>query len=179
MIDRAAITDTLGTLTQMLGLPYAGCTISEEADIVRIEMQSEDPSRLIGWHGETLSSLQHLLKAMVRSKDPGDRTFLVLDVDGYRRAQEEKVRRIAEQKAEFVRRTGSRISLQPMSPYFRRIIHLHVANTPTLADMMTESVGQGDLRQIVMKLKEEKGIAAGEELTPVMAEDDGLGNLDV
>jgi spoIIIJ-associated protein len=179
MIDRAAITDTLMTLTQMLGLPYSGCTISEEADIVRIEMQSEDPSRLIGWHGETLSSLQHLLKAMVRSKDPGDRTFLVLDVDGYRRAQEEKVRRIAEQKAEFVRRTGGRIALQPMSPYFRRIIHLHVANTPTLADMMTESVGQGDLRQIVMKLKEEKGIAAGEELTPVMAEDDGLGNLDV
>lgn len=180
MVDQAAIQQALAGLMQHVALPYDGCTISEEADIVRIDITTTEPSRIIGWHGETLSSLQHLLKAMLRTKDPTERTFMVLDVDGYRRAQEDKVRRIAEQKAEFVRRTGTRIALQPMSPYFRRIVHLYIANTPTMADLTTESIGLGDFRQIVLKLKEEKGIQSGEELTPVMAtEQDDLGNLDV
>ncbi|MBI2117978.1 hypothetical protein HYT95_03700, partial [Candidatus Peregrinibacteria bacterium] len=104
--------------------------------------------------------------------------FLVLDVDGYRKAQEDNVRRIAEQKADFVRRTGNRIALAPMSPYFRRIVHLHVANSPILQDLTTFSHGEGEYRQIVLKLKEEK-MNVGEELTPVLAKDDGLENLDV
>jgi spoIIIJ-associated protein len=127
-----------------------------------------------------LNALQHLLKSIIRSKDKLDRApFLVLDVDGYRREQEDKVRRIADQKADFVRRTGSRIALAPMSPYFRRIVHLHVANTPQLHDLTTESVGEGDYRQIVLKLKDEKGRKSGEELQPVIAGDDGLENLDI
>ena len=66
-----------------------------------------------------------------------------------------------------------------MSPYFRRIVHLHVANAPTLADLTTESVGEGDYRQIVLKLKDEHA-KIGEELTPVMSvQSDDLGNLDV
>ena len=102
--------------------------------------------------------------------------FIVLDIDGYRKSQEDKVCKIAEQKADFVRRTGSHIALAPMSPYFRRIVHLHVASSPQLQDLMTESVGEGEYRQIVLKLKGDKG---GEELSPVMAEDSGLENLDI
>jgi predicted RNA-binding protein Jag len=89
------------------------------------------------------------------------------------------VRKIAEQKADFVRRTGSRIALAPMSPYFRRIVHLHISNTPSLSDLTTESVGEGDYRQVVLRLKEEKS-KPSEELTPVMDQkDDGLENLDI
>jgi hypothetical protein len=67
-----------------------------------------------------------------------------------------------------------------MSPYFRRIVHTHVSNTPALSDLTTESIGEGEYRQVVMRLKEEKNKeAAGEELTPVMDGDDGLGNLDI
>lgn len=179
-VDHAAIEDALKLLMSQLSLPYDGCSVSEEGDIVRIDVKTNQASKIIGWHGETLSSLQHLLKAMLRTKDPNERSFLVLDVDGYRRTQEDKVRRIADQKAEFVRRTGNKIALQPMSPYFRRIVHLHVANTPAMGDLTTESIGQGDFRQIVLKLKDGKGIASGEELTPVMGgQEDDLGNLDV
>ncbi|TSC80597.1 MAG: spoIIIJ-associated protein [Candidatus Peregrinibacteria bacterium Gr01-1014_25] len=176
-MDHELIQQQLAALMQHLGLPYDGCTVTPEGDVLRIDIASTEPSRIIGWHGETLSSLQHLLKAMLRTAGKAP-VFLVLDVDGYRRSQEEKVRRIAEQKAEFVRRTGSRIALQPMSPYFRRVVHTFVANSPALGDMTTESVGQGDFRQVVLKLKDEK-VSAGEELTPVMAQDDDLGNLDV
>ncbi|MCA9371081.1 MAG: hypothetical protein KC680_03930, partial [Candidatus Peregrinibacteria bacterium] len=140
-------------------------------------------SRIIGWHGETLNSIQHLAKSIIRQKGNLDRSpFLVLDVDGYRKSQEDKVRAIAEKKADFVRRTGSRVALAPMSPYFRRIVHLHVASTPELADLTTESSGQGDYRQVVLKLKDESKVRDGEELAPVIAEDEGdddLGNLDI
>ena len=147
-----------------------------------MEIVSKTASRIIGWHGETLNSIQHLAKSIIRQKEGLEKSpFLVLDVDGYRKSQEDKVKKIAEQKADFVRRTGSRVALAPMSPYFRRIVHLHVANTPELSDLTTESAGEGDYRQIVLKLKDESQVQDGEELAPVMVEsgDDGLENLDI
>lgn len=171
------IKDTLGTLLSLLPFSVTEIKVSEEGDITRVDLSSAEASRIIGWHGETLNAIQHMLKSIIRSKEKLDRSpFIVIDIDGYRRMQEEKVCKIAEQKADFVRRTGNRIALAPMSPYFRRIVHLHVASTPSLSDLTTESVGEGEYRQIVMRLKEEKG---GEELSPVMAEDTGLENLDV
>ena len=181
-MDVTFIESSLGKLLTELNLRFEKITITKEGDITRIEVASPDASRMIGWHGETLNSIQHLLKSLVRSHEKLERTpFLLLDVDGYRKMQEEKVCKIAEAKADFVRRTGNRIALAPMSPYFRRIVHMHVANTPSLSDLTTESIGEGDYRQIILKLKQEKkgGIKSGEELSPVMAGDDGLENLDI
>ena len=178
-MDTAFLKETLGKILDLLNIPYTDILPVQEGDFWRIDITSPNPSRLIGWHGETLNSVQHLLKSIIRTKDNLSRSpFLVLDVDGYRKTQEDNVRRIAEQKADFVRRTGNRIVLAPMSPYFRRIVHLHVANTPTLQDLTTFSHGEGEYRQIVLKLKEEK-MQVGEELSPVLAKDDGLENLDV
>ncbi len=179
-MDATSLKDILGKLLELLSLPFTDLVVSQDGDITRVDIVSPEASRLIGWHGETLNSVQHLLKSIVRTKENLDRSpFIVLDIDGYRRMQEDKVRRIAEQKADFVRRTGNRIALAPMSPYFRRIVHLHVANTPALADLMTESVGEGEYRQVVMRLKEEEKGKTSEELTPVISKDDGLENLDI
>ncbi|MDB4979152.1 MAG: spoIIIJ-associated protein [Candidatus Peribacteria bacterium] len=183
------IKDILSQLLTHLNLPVSGILVQPpDEGMIRVEIQSSEPSRIIGWHGETLGALQNILKSIVRTKEKMEKApFIVLDVDGYRKAQEDKVCRIAEQKADFVRRTGSRIALAPMSPYFRRIVHTFVANHPSLSDLTTESVGEGEYRQIVMKLKNPKQGQGGyakvteeisEELSPVMAEDD-LGNLDV
>lgn len=179
-MDLEFIEQTVGALLTQLGLPFDSIEAKEEEDMVRVEIASKDASRIIGWHGETLNSIQHLAKSIVRQKENMDRSpFLVVDVDGYRKAQEEKVCKIADQKADFVRRTGSRVALAPMSPYFRRIVHLYVANNPDLQDLATESTGEGDYRQIVLKLKNAKDQDSG-ELSPVVEEaDDGLGNLDV
>src|SRR3989338_7727617 len=180
IMNHALIQEHLGKILAHLGLTFDTITVADDGDITRVDIVSKQPSRIIGWHGETLNSIQHALKSIIRSLEKLGRTpFIVLDVDGYRRMQEDKVRSIAEQKADFVRRTGNRIALSPMSPYFRRIVHVHVANTPSLSDLTTESVGEGDYRQIVLKLKAEKGRASGEELQPVIAADDGLENLDI
>lgn len=183
-MDTAYIQSALAQLLDLLGLQHGDISVSVDGDMTRVDIDSSEASRIIGWHGETLNSVQHILKSMIRTKDKLERTPLVIvDVDGYRSMQEEKVKRIAEQKADFVRRTGSRIALSPMSPYFRRIVHMHIANTPSLSDLTTESVGEGDYRQIVMRLKEERkkpeADRGSEELSPVIAADDGLENLDI
>lgn len=179
-MDAAFIKESLGQILTLLSLPFDGIEVKEEdGGIIRVEIASAHASRIIGWHGETLNSIQHLVKSMVRAKEKTEKApFIVVDVDGYRRMQEDKVRKIAEQKADFVRRTGSRIALAPMSPYFRRIVHLHIASTPSLSDLTTESVGEGDYRQVVLRLKEEKA-KPSEELSPVIDKDDGLENLDI
>lgn len=176
-------------MLQELELPFTSIELTQEEDIIRVDIESTAASKIIGWHGESLNSLQHLVKAHVRAKEKLERSpFIVLDVDGYRKAQEDKVCSIAEQKADFVRRTGTRVALAPMSPYFRRIVHLHIANSPNMADLSTESTGEGDYRQIVLRLKDEKAVKkkpakeeVSEELSPVIedATTDDLGNLDI
>ncbi|MSR67959.1 hypothetical protein EXS65_04020 [Candidatus Peribacteria bacterium] len=174
------IIETLGKLLTFLQIPFTVITVKQEGDVLRVDVVSPEASRLIGWHGETLNSVQHLLKSLIRSIQKTERApFLVVDVDGYRLMQEDKVKKIAEAKADFVRRTGSRVTLSPMSPYFRRIVHMHIASNPALSDLATESMGEGDYRQVVIRLKEEKqgDDTVSEELSPVMS--DGLENLDV
>lgn len=180
-MDDNRVKEILSGLLTALALPYEGITVTQEQDLLRIDIASPNASRIIGWHGETLNALQHLLKSIMREVDSMSRApFIILDVDGYRRLQEEKVCRMADQKADFVRRTGSRIALPPMNPYLRRVVHCHVTTHPELQDLTTESTGEGDYRQVVLRLKEAKKVNASDdgELAPIM-EDTGLENLDV
>ncbi len=179
------IIETTGKLLTLLGIPFVTITVKEDGDILRVDVVSDHASRLIGWHGETLNAVQHLVKSIVRTAKNLERApFVVVDTDGYRTMQEDKVRSIANAKADFVRRTGSRVTLPPMSPYFRRIVHMHISSTPALADLATESIGEGDYRQVAIYLKSgkqatEPNAEVSEELSPVLATDDGLENLDV
>ncbi len=179
------IIETTGNLLTLLGIPFSGVTVKKDGDMLRVDIVTDQASRLIGWHGETLNAVQHLVKSMIRTAKNLERApFIVVDVDGYRTMQEEKVRKIAEAKADFVRRTGAHVTLPPMSPYFRRVVHTHISSMPALSDLATESIGEGDYRQVVIRLKSGKGATepsgdVSEELSPVMAADDGLENLDV
>ncbi len=182
-MDSVFVQQTVTTLLDHLKLPHGAVSVRNDGNTLRVDIDSPEASRIIGWHGETLNSIQHLAKSIIRTKEKlATSPLIVLDVDKYRSEQEEKVKRIAEAKADLVRRTGNRIALSPMSPYFRRVVHVHIANTPSLSDLTTESIGEGDYRQIVLKLKNEKERVSpgGEELTPVIAPaDDGLENLDI
>ena len=178
------IIELMSEMLTKLQLPFDGVDVSEDGEIIRVDVKSAKPSAIIGWHGETLNSLQHLLKSLLRSRHDLKRApFIVCDTDGYRLGQERKVCGIAEQKADFVRRTGSRVALPAMSPYFRRIVHTHVVTSEHLQDLTTDSAGEGDHRHIVLRLKDEKAVAQTDsndgELAPVIDDGDDLGSLDV
>lgn len=147
------IKETLENLLIKLGTEFSEITIEKKDDdtyAVNIS-SSEDTATLIGHHGETIYSLQHILKVLCWAKAKSKDEFnVVLDVENYRLRQEEKVINLAERKVEFVRKTGRAQSLPPMSPYFRRVVHLHLMQ-PEFEDVDTMSEGEGDMRHLIIK----------------------------
>lgn len=120
--------------------------------VYRIDIDSDEAATLIGYHGETIYALQHVLKTLVWKKTEKN-VFVILDVDSYRKRQEESVLFLAIKKVEMARKTLKDQMLPPMSAYFRRVIHLSLAK-PEFEDITTESTGEGDNRAVVIKVKQ-------------------------
>lgn len=120
----------------------------------RANIESEEPSLLIGYHGENITALQNIVKTILwkKAEESGQEKYnVVVDVDDYRKRQEENVIKMAERKVEIVRKNQLPQSLPAMSPYFRRVVHLHLAEK--FKDIITESAGEGDFRHIMIKPK--------------------------
>lgn len=187
-MNQQELRECLEQMLTLLSLSFEDINVSTEGEILRLDIVSNVASKIIGWHGESLNSLQHLLKCAARTKFSLEESpNIVIDVDGYRRQQEEKVIAMAERKVDFVRRQGKRIALPPMSPYFRRVVHLHISGNDAFDDITTESIGRGGQRQIVLRLKDDtRGVPdeASGEMNPVIADENESeggewGNLDV
>jgi spoIIIJ-associated protein len=144
------IKETLEKLLDIMGIQYTGVKISKEHNSVYYtEIQTSNSSLLIGWHGETIAAIQHILKCLLWKQGVESKIQIVLDVDGYKKRQEESVIRLAERKAEVAVSSQKEVILPPMNPYFRRKIHTHLAESAKFKDIViTESVGEGEERQI-------------------------------
>ena len=116
---------------------------------IRVDVAGDDVGLLIGRHGETLASLQFVLNACL-SKDLVRSTRVIVDVEHYRDRREESLRGIALRAADRVRRERRSLTLQPMPPNERRIIHLTLQ---TSAWVSTESTGDGMERRVVISPK--------------------------
>jgi spoIIIJ-associated protein len=111
-----------------------------------LEITGTDVAALIGRRGETLAALQYLTRLLV-SRKIGRRAYLVVDVEGYKERRETMLRRLARRMAEQAVQRGRVVSMEPMPPHERRIIHLTLKNNP---DVTTESVGEGSLRKVTV-----------------------------
>lgn len=151
------IQETLAEVLKNMGVSFGKFKLSitdgvpEGSKLYRIDIDSDEASTLIGYHGETIYALQHVLKTVVWRKT-NQNIMVVLDVDGYRKRQEESVMIMAMKKVELARKSLQDQMLPPMSPYFRRTIHLALAK-PEYSDVVTESVGEGDRRAVVIRVK--------------------------
>jgi len=135
-----------------MSTPFRKVRLEKKDDgAYRVNIESEEPSLLIGHHGENIHALQNIIRVRVWNKKPEEKINIILDIDNYRKRQEENVLTMAERKVETVRKTMEEQSLPPMSPYFRRLIHLHLAGK--FEDITTESVGEGDYRYLTIKPK--------------------------
>ena len=137
------IKEILEKLLDVLSVSYTGVSVKKEGESAYYtQIETENSSLLIGWHGETIGALQHLLKCLVWKQGVDSKTQIIVDVDGYKKRQEESVIRLAEKKAEYAIETGRPVRLPPMNPYFRRKIHMHLAESDKYKDAVTtESVG--------------------------------------
>jgi spoIIIJ-associated protein len=111
-----------------------------------LDIEGEDLGLLIGRRGQTLASLQYLLNLIV-AKQLGKRVAFGVDVDGYRRRREEALVALAKRTATRVRQTGRSVTLEPMPPNERRIVHITLADDP---NVITVSIGEGEARKVAV-----------------------------
>lgn len=107
---------------------------------------SGDLSVLIGRRGETLAALQYVTR-LITSRELQRRANIVVDVAGYKARRSSKLHELAQRMADQAVRQGRTVTLEPMPPYERRIIHLALRNR---GDVTTRSVGEGSARKVTI-----------------------------
>lgn len=116
---------------------------------IRLQVYGENLGLLIGKGGKILSSLSLIVHTAV-NKNRIPKIPVYVDVQDYRRKKEEKLVEIAQNVADKVARSGRDFAMDAMSPRERRIIHVALKEDVRI---ITESVGEGENRRVVIKLK--------------------------
>ena len=110
-----------------------------------IDINGPDSGLLIGRRGNTLQSLQFIVQSIVRQQFEEENIRVALDVEQYRQRREDSLREMADRVASRVSQTGRSITLEPMPPSDRRVIHLYL---DAREGIRTESVGYGESRKV-------------------------------
>ena len=141
--------------------------VIEETDSeLKIDIVGESLGALIGYHGEILDSLQYLTYLAVNKEDSEEGDVetettgsteteskkagvvkISLDIENYRKKREEILRSLAKKMADRVLKYGKPVTLEPMNPYERRVIHSTIQD---MEGLITYSVGQENDRRIVI-----------------------------
>ncbi|WP_214411401.1 Jag family protein [Sphaerisporangium fuscum] len=116
-----------------------------EGDRALVSIVDVKGSDLVGPHGEVLEALQELTRLAVHRRT-GERSRLMLDIAGYRQGRRTELSKLGAKAADDVKRTGKAKSLQPMTPFERKIVHDAVA----AAGLRSESEGEEPERYVVV-----------------------------
>ncbi len=121
----------------------------EKENAMDVELSGDEMGILIGKRGQTLDSLQYLVSLVV-NKDSEDYIRVKVDTENYRQRRKETLENLAKNIAYKVKRTRRSVSLEPMNPYERRIIHSALQNDKYVS---THSEGEEPFRKVVVTLK--------------------------
>ena len=123
--------------------------IDEENKVIDVEFQGPEMGMLIGKRGQTLDSLQYLTNLAV-NKQSDSYIKVKLDTEDYRKRRKETLENLAKNIAYKVKRTKRPVSLEPMNPFERRVIHSALQNDKYVS---THSEGEEPYRHVVVTLK--------------------------
>ena len=121
----------------------------DEDGALSVEMNGKHMGILIGKRGQTLDALQYLANRVANKHQEGY-VRVKLDTENYRARREETLKNLAKNIAHKVKRTRRAVSLEPMNPYERRIIHAALQSDPYVT---THSEGEEPYRKVVVTLK--------------------------
>ena len=122
---------------------------NEEEKSMDINLSGEEMGVLIGKRGQTLDSLQYLVSLVV-NKETGEYVRVKVDTENYRQRRKETLENLAKNIAYKVKKTRRPVSLEPMNPYERRIIHSTLQNDRYIS---THSEGDEPYRRVVVTYK--------------------------
>ena len=146
--DRARIflNDVFAAMNMTVAVDVA---YDEESGQMDIDLSGDEMGVLIGKRGQTLDSLQYLVSLVV-NKGSEDYIRVKVDTENYRKRRKDTLENLAKNIAYKVKRTRRPVSLQPMNPYERRIIHSALQNDRYVT---THSEGEEPFRHVVVTLK--------------------------
>ena len=124
-------------------------TAEEGPEGTRINLDGDDGGVLVRRGGEGLQALQHLVATAFRKQLDDDRR-IVIDCNGYRRDKDAELRQMAKFFAEKARSVGVPQEMGPLNPYERRIVHLAVAEDPSVT---SESIGDAFMKTVIIAAK--------------------------
>jgi len=124
-------------------------SVEETAEGTRINLEGEDGGVLVRRGGEGLQALQHIVATTFR-KQLGDDNRIVIDCNGFRKDKDAELRQMARFVAEKARSSGVPQEMGPLNPYERRIVHLAIAEEPTVT---SESIGDAFLKTVIISTK--------------------------
>lgn len=125
--------------------------VDEVSETVEINLIGDDMGLLIGKRGQTLDALQYIVRLVI-NKEIGGYLKVKVDTENYRERRKETLESLAKNIAYKVKRTKRSVTLEPMNPYERRIIHSSLQNDKFVA---TKSEGEEPYRHVVVYLKKQ------------------------
>lgn len=123
--------------------------IEETPEATRINLEGDDGGVLVRRGGEGLQALQHIVATAFR-KQLGDDNRIVVDCNGYRREKDAELKQMAQFIASKARTSGVAQEMGPLNPYERRIVHLAIAEDPTVT---SESIGDAFMKTVIISAK--------------------------
>ena len=123
-------------------------TIENTPEATRINLEGDDGGVFIRGGGEGLQALQHIVATAFR-RQLGDDNRIVIDCNGFRRDKDKELRQMALFMAEKARSSGPQ-EMGPLNPYERRIVHLAIAQDPTVS---SESIGDAFMKTVIISAR--------------------------
>ncbi len=142
----STVSEILENILGLLGLEGSFEVVENEEE-VRVEIETADPGRLIGFRGETLDCLQLIVNQIVARQSETYKR-VVVDVANWRKSKEDDLTKRAQAWAQEVKDSGKEKELEAMPSWQRRIIHMVVAE---VAGVSSESIGEGRDRHLVIR----------------------------
>ncbi len=147
MSPTAPIVEFVQQVVDAMGL-HLTATVEDEPDGVRINLSGEDGTVLTRRQGEALQALQQIVGSAFRP-DRNDEKRLVVDCNGYRRDKDSELLQMATFLAGKAKDTGLAQEMGPLNPYERRIVHMAVAEVPSVA---SESIGDSFEKTVIISV---------------------------
>ena len=129
-----------------LGYPDAEVTYAQKDGMIVLQLSGDEMGAVVGRRGDNLDAMQYLA-SLVANKSEGSYVRVVLDIDDYRSKREASLRAYARKTASNVVKSGRSMTLEPMNPYERRIVH---STVQTVNGATSKSIGSEPNRRVVI-----------------------------
>lgn len=147
-VENSSVENFLREVTAEMGIDL-DFDVKAGKDLIYVEITGKDTGTIIGKRGQTLDAIQYLA-SIVANKESDDYVRVIMDAENYRAKREHTLQNLANRLAGKVERSGRSVTLEPMNPYERKVIHSTLQDHPYV---QTRSEGKEPYRRVIIERK--------------------------